>query len=158
MVCTVVEAFMQGFWITMAVVCAVVDVFLPYYLVIWFSGGALAALLFLWAGFNTPIQFAVFFLVSFALMGVVGRYINSRLLRGGSKMRTNIDEMMGKTAVVVMAIAAGEAGRVALKGTTWRTILDDEAATAAVGEKVTVLSIEGVTLTVRKQEEVQHAI
>jgi len=93
----------------------------------------------------------VFFLVSFALMALVGRYINSRLLRGGSKMRTNTEEMIGKTASAVMAISAGGAGRVALKGTTWRAILDDETAVAAVGDKVVVVSIEGVTLTVRKE-------
>jgi len=142
---------MIGFWITMAVVCAVVDAFLPYYLVVWFSGGAVAALLFCWAGFNMSVQFLVFFLVSFALMALVGRYINSRLLRGGSKMRTNTEEMLGKTASVVMAISAGDAGRVALKGTTWRAILNDETAAAAVGDKVVVVSIEGVTLTVRKE-------
>lgn len=62
-------------------------------------------------------------------------------------MRTNVDDIIGKTANVVMAIPAGEAGRVALKGTTWRAVLDDETATAAVGERVVVLSIEGVTLT-----------
>ncbi|MCE5192769.1 MAG: NfeD family protein [Candidatus Cryosericum sp.] len=142
---------MVGFWIMMGVVCLVVDAFLPYYLLIWFSGGAAAALLFDWAGFNTSVQFFVFFLTSFALMAVVGRHINTRLLRGGSEMRTNIEEMMGKTATVVMAINAGEAGRVALKGTTWRAVLDDETATAAVGEKVVVISIEGVTFTVRKE-------
>jgi membrane protein implicated in regulation of membrane protease activity len=142
---------MVGFWITMAVVCAVVDAFLPYYLLVWFSGGAIAALLFCWAGFNMSVQFLVFFLVSFALMALVGRYINSRLLRGGSKMRTNTEEMIGKTASVVMAIEAGGAGRVALKGTTWRAILKDETAVAAVGDKVVVASIEGVTLTVRKE-------
>ena len=124
---------MVGFWITMAVVCAVVDAFLPYYLLVWFSGGAVAALLFSWAGFNTSVQFLVFFLVSFALMALVGRYINSRLLRGGSKMRTNTEEMIGKTASVVMAIEAGGAGRVALKGTTWRAILNDETAVCRRG-------------------------
>jgi membrane protein implicated in regulation of membrane protease activity len=142
---------MVGFWIAMTIACAVADAMLPYYLLIWFSGGAIAALLFCWAGFNTSVQFLVFFLVSFALMALVGRYINSRLLRGGSKMRTNTEEMIGKTASVVMTIAAGGAGRVALKGTTWRAILNDETAMAAVGDKVVVVSIEGVTLTVRKE-------
>jgi membrane protein implicated in regulation of membrane protease activity len=142
---------MVGFWIAMTIACAVADAMLPYYLLIWFSGGAIAALLFCWAGFNTSVQFLVFFLVSFALMALVGRYINSRLLRGGSKMRTNTEEMIGKTASVVMAIAAGGAGRVALKGTTWRAILNNETAMAAVGDKVVVVSIEGVTLTVRKE-------
>lgn len=142
---------MIGFWITVAVACVLVDAFLPYYILVWFSGGALAALLFAWAGFNTQVQFFVFVVVSIALMAVVGRYINTRLLRGGSKMRTNIDEMMGKTATVVMAIGAGEAGRVALKGTTWRAVLNDETVTAAVGDKVIVVSIEGVTFTVRKE-------
>lgn len=142
---------MVGFWIAMTIACAVADAMLPYYLLIWFSGGAIAALLFCWAGFNTSVQFLVFFLVSFALMALVGRYINSRLLRGGSEMRTNTEEMIGKTASVVMAIAAGGVGRVALKGTTWRAILNDETAMAAVGDKVVVVSIEGVTLTVRKE-------
>src|SRR5664280_1550055 len=145
------EVFMTGFLITIAVVCAVVDAFLPYYLLVWFSGGAIGALLFGWAGFNTSVQFVVFFLVSFALMALVGRYINSRLLRGGSKMRMNTEEMIGKSASVVMAIPADGAGRVALKGTTWRAILNDQTAVAAVGDKVVVVSIEGVTFTVRKE-------
>ena len=59
--------------------------------------------------------------------------------------------MLGKTASVVMAISAGDAGRVALKGTTWRAILNDETVAAVVGDKVVVVSIEGVTLTVRKE-------
>ena len=142
---------MISFWIAIAVTCALVDAFLPYYLLIWFSGGALVALLFGWAGFNSSVQFVVFFLASFALIAFVGRAVNLRLLRGGPVMRTNVDDIIGKTATVVMAIPAGEAGRVALKGTTWRAVLDDEAATAAVGERVVVLSIEGVTLTVRKE-------
>lgn len=142
---------MISFWIAIAVICALVDAFLPYYLLVWFSGGALVALLFGWAGFNSSVQFVVFFLASFALIAFVGRAVNLRLLRGGPVMRTNVDDIIGKTATVVMAIPAGEAGRVALKGTTWRAVLDDEAATAAVGERVVVLSIEGVTLTVRKE-------
>ncbi len=142
---------MIWFWIAMTVSCTVIDAFLPYYLLIWFSGGALAALLFAWAGFSTPIQFVVFFVVSLALMAFIGRHINARLLRSETEMETNIDEMMGKIATVVMAIGAGSAGRVALKGTTWRAVLNDETATAAVGEKVTVVSIEGVTLTVKKE-------
>jgi len=142
---------MVGFWIMMGVVCLVVDAFLPYYLLIWFSGGAAAALLFDWAGFNTSVQFFVFFLTSFALMAVVGRHINARLLRGGSEVRTNTEEMLDKTASVVMAIPAGGAGRVALKGTTWRAVMIDETSSAAVGDKVIVVSIEGVTLTVRKE-------
>ena len=145
------EVLVISFWIAIAVTCALVDAFLPYYLLIWFSGGALVALLFDWAGFNTSVQFVVFFLASFALIAFVGRAVNLRLLRGGPVMRTNVDDIIGKTATVVMAIPAGEAGRVALKGTTWRAVLDDEAATAAVGERVVVLSIEGVTLTVRKE-------
>ena len=142
---------MISFWIAIAVTCALVDAFLPYYLLVWFSGGALVALLFGWAGFNSSVQFVVFFLASFALIAFVGRAVNLRLLKGGPGMRTNVDDIIGKTATVVMAIPAGEAGRVALKGTTWRAVLNDEAATTAVGERVVVLSIEGVTLTVRKE-------
>jgi len=66
-------------------------------------------------------------------------------------MRMNTEEMIGKSASVVMAIPADGAGRVALKGTTWRAILNDQTAVAAVGDKVVVVSIEGVTFTVRKE-------
>jgi len=145
------EVLVVSFWIAIAVTCALVDAFLPYYLLVWFSGGALVALLFDWAGFNTSVQFIIFFLASFALIAFVGRAVNLRLLRGGPGMRTNVDDIIGKTASVVLAIPAGGAGRVALKGTTWRAILDDEAASAAVGDRVVVMSIEGVTLTVRKE-------
>lgn len=63
---------------------------------------------------------------------------------------TNVDAIMGRTAVVTARIAPHAPGQVKVADEIWRAELDKEDAAAhEPGDKVTVAGIDGVTLKVR---------
>jgi membrane protein implicated in regulation of membrane protease activity len=87
---------------------------------------------------------------SFLYLAFLRRNIRSKLT--GPNRATNIDAVIGRTAVVVEPIAPHGAGMVRLGDELWRAALKDEgegAAAIATGATVVVDSVEGVTLKVR---------
>ena len=87
---------------------------------------------------------------AFLYLAFLRRRIRSRLT--GPNRATNIDAVIGRTAVVTERIAPNAAGRVRLGDELWRASLRDEGQDAAAiepGATVVVDSVEGVTLRVR---------
>lgn len=74
----------------------------------------------------------------------------------GRGVKTNVDALVGKTAIVSERIDPDtNKGRVIIEGENWRGQSADEAF-IEVGEKVTVVRVEGTKLVVRpysKREE-----
>ena len=63
---------------------------------------------------------------------------------------TNVDALLGRTAVVTLRIAPHEPGGVRVDGEIWRAALVPSASgSREPGDTVTVDSVEGVTLNVR---------
>jgi membrane protein implicated in regulation of membrane protease activity len=85
---------------------------------------------------------------AFLYLAFLRRRIRSRL--SGPNRATNVDAVIGRTAVVVERIAPHGAGMVRLGDELWRAALKDEGAPAIdTGATVVVDSVEGVTLKVR---------
>ena len=61
------------------------------------------------------------------------------------RTKTNIDELIGKEAVVIKAIEPYMAGEVKLDGKIWRAVSESKRV-YKVDEIVVVLRIEGVTI------------
>jgi membrane protein implicated in regulation of membrane protease activity len=61
--------------------------------------------------------------------------------------RTNVDRLIGAPAIVTRSIAPDKAGMVRMDDETWRAIADE---ILYESDAVTVESVEGVTLRVRK--------
>ena len=66
-----------------------------------------------------------------------------------SGVKTNMDNIIGKTAIVTEKIEAGGYGRVKIDGDDWKAKTDSGLA-AEVGEKVEIVSYESIILTVKK--------
>jgi membrane protein implicated in regulation of membrane protease activity len=75
------------------------------------------------------------------------RYVHGRLAVAGEK--TNIDAIIGRTGVVQQDISRNESGMVKIGNEQWHARSDEDIKT---GEEVVVLSIQGITLTVKKTE------
>ena len=63
--------------------------------------------------------------------------------------KTNIDVIVGKTGRVTKAVTPDDGGQVKVGYEEWRAKADEE---IAAGEKVEVVAVSGVTLTVKKIE------
>lgn len=114
---------------------------------IWFSLGALAALITSCFTPNFWVQLAVFLVVScaaFALVRpLVKRYVNPRT------QRTNADRLVGQEAIVTETIDnLASTGQASIAGQVWTARGEDNTPIEA-GARVKVLRIEGVKLIVR---------
>ena len=67
----------------------------------------------------------------------------------GTKVKTNMDNVIGRKAVVTEKIESDGYGRVKIDGDDWKARMEDDSE-AEVGEKVTVVSYESIILTVKK--------
>ena len=136
-------------WLIAMIVLLVVEGLVPGLISIWFALGALAALIA--AALHAPLwlQLAWFFVVSIAALALtrplVKKYVNARV------KPTNADMILGKDCVVTEEIDnIRGTGAVAVGGKTWTARMENDADTAAVGEVLKTLRIEGVKLIVRK--------
>ena len=88
---------------------------------------------------------------AFLYLAIFRRQVKARLASGPARA-TNIDVVLGKTAMVTERIAPHAPGMVRLGDELWRAALADEGADAMAkesGTTVLVDSVEGVTLKVR---------
>lgn len=88
--------------------------------------------------------------LAFIYLAFLRRHIRARV--SGADQPSNVDALLGRSALVTERIAPHAAGRVRLGSEMWRATLKDEGEGAAAlepGATVVVDSVEGVTLKVR---------
>jgi len=136
-------------WFAIIVLAAVIEASTMDLTSIWFSGGALLALLVaaIFGGTAGSIvaQVVVFLVVSSAMLLIL-RPILAKYLKKND-VKTNADRLIGKHAVCLKEIALDVRGEVTIEGKIWSAIANE---TVAIGEKVEVLAIDGVKLVVRR--------
>ncbi len=111
------------------------------------SGGALAAAASSWL-LDWPVwaDGAVFLVVSVLLLVLV-RPAARRRLTPPKDVRTGIEALEGKNALVLDRVARGE-GQVKLDGQVWTARPFDDGEVYEAGESVTVMRIDGATAVV----------
>ena len=111
-----------------------------------FAIGAGAAALTAAVGGGTVAQFAVFLVVSVALVVFV-RPLAMRHLRRGPETRTGIDALTGATALVLEQVDE-HGGRIKLQGDVWSARALEPGQVFAAGQQVNVAQIDGATALV----------
>lgn len=135
-------------WLALAIVFGVLEAMTAQLVSIWFTGGAIAALIGAVLGADSTWQVVIFIIVSAVLL-VATRGI-AKKLTSGEKVRTNADSLIGKTAVVTKDTDdMGLFGEAKIAGGHW-TIASEDGEPIEKGERVTVKKIEGVKLVVSK--------
>ena len=134
-------------WVAVMALAAFVEAATPILVSIWFSVGALVAMLAAYFGASITVQLLLFVFVSIAaLVGarpLAKRFIDPHIVP------TNADRLLGSEAQVTEAIDnEHSAGAVYIDGKTW-TARSEDGDIIPVGEPVEVIRMEGVKLFVR---------
>ena len=114
---------------------------------IWFTVGAVVAVVLALLKVNTVIQVVVFAVVSIVALLTI-RPLAANYLRG-NVVATNYDSLLGTMVKVTKEISADTWGEVATAGMTWSAV-EVNHETVEVGRHVKVLAIEGAKLIVKK--------
>lgn len=139
-------------WFFVGVAFLVVEMLLPGFILIFFTGGSwLVALLLLFLDISTTAQIAVFLVVSLILLFTLRKY-SIKTFKGNTAEEVDdryAESKIGKTATVTQAIAPGSTGEIKLMGSFWRAVADTE---IEVGRSVVVeqkASEDGLTFKVK---------
>ena len=133
-------------WLALVIAFALLEAMTSQMVSIWFSSGALLALVAALFDVELSIQIAVFIvstlILLFATRPLVKKFVNVK------KVPTNIDAVIGKTGLVTITIDndRGE-GQIKLQGIEW-TARSENGTNVAEGTKVLVERVEGVKLFV----------
>lgn len=138
-------------WLVLLALFIVIEAATMGLTTIWFAGGAVAAFIVSILGGKVVIQIILFLAVSILLLiftrPFAAKYINNH------KVKTNIDGLIGKRAVITQDVnnlaATGEAQ---LDGMTWTARTDDDELKIPEGTTVIVQEIRGVRLIVKPEE------
>ncbi len=136
------------YWLILFIALLVIEIITLGLTTIWFAGGALAAFALSLMEVPPVVQWAVFCAVSLILLFATRpwavRYFNSQ-----KKEKTNIDSLIGKTAVVTSTISNLEGkGEVYVNGLTWTARAGEDSVVIEEDTHVTVVAVQGVKLIV----------
>ena len=140
-------------WLVVFVACIAIEIITMGLTTIWFAGGALVGFFLSLAGVVPTVQWAVFCAVSLVLLFATRpwavRHFNSQ-----KKEKTNVDSLIGKTAVVTAEVSNLEGKAVAYaKDQTWKARTTEDTAVIPVDARVLVKAVEGVKLIVEEKKE-----
>ncbi len=137
-------------WIILGFVLCAAEIFIPSFFIFWFGLGAFAAA-FVSFFFGMTTQITVFIVVSAVLLIFTRPIVLKTLLRHDSPKKINIDDIIGKRAIVVKKIdPASGGGMIKINGELWRAASAD-GKEVEVGEYVKILKVEGTLLKVEKE-------
>lgn len=115
---------------------------------LWFVLGAFMALIAAMIGAPFIVQVVIFIIASIVFL-IFTKPAAKNLLKIGGE-RTNIDSLIGERGLVTADIQPFSMGQVKVKGQIWSALAEDGEPIIA-NETVTVSSIEGVKLIVKRE-------
>ena len=146
------EQYMWIIWLALFVVMLVIEGAGPGLVSIWFSFGALIALLVSFIpGVAWWIELIIFVVVSvatlLALRPVVKRFYKR------NNIRTNVDSFVGKRGYVIEDITFLKPGAIKIGDVSWTAIPIDNNEKILENEVIEVVAINGNKLVVKKVED-----
>ncbi len=131
---------MWWIWLILSIAFTITEAATVSVVSVWFALGSLAAMITSFITDALWLQLLVFALVSGIMLIIAQRFFVKKLKR--APVPTNVDLLIGKTATV-------SNGRAEIDGLTW-AFQEQNEQSLSDGDKVEVLSIEGVKLIVKK--------
>lgn len=141
---------MVFWWFIAFVVFLFIELITVTLVTIWFAMGAIAAVITTFFTDSVVVQSIVFVVVS-----IISLLITKPLVKKFKKFEitpTNSDRVIGKIGEVTKSISTNKYGEVKVFDSTW-TAKSKDNTSIAKGEKVKILSIEGVKLIVEKEDD-----
>ena len=119
---------------------------------IWFSAGALAAIVANLFGLDSWIQIIIFVVISTIFVIATRPFVKK--MSDNQTIPTNSDRLIGMTAVVTKEILEDEKGEVKAEFQKWPAISKNNKS-FSVGEKVLIVEISGNKLVVEELQEIE---
>ena len=133
-------------WLGVAIAMAIVEASTYAMVSIWFSGGAVAAMIAALLGARFKLQLGLFIVVSAILLACLRPLAKKRGV--GKPLPTNVHRMIGMVGIVTENIDnIAATGAVKLSGVEWSARSRD-GHKVAVGDRVKVVAIDGVKVIV----------
>ena len=136
-------------WVWLAIVIAslVLEFLTSEVVSIWFAVGSFVSLILAICNVNEAVQVIIFVAVSLLFLVCARPFIKKWTKR--NEIKTNVDSLVGRIAIVTEDIIDGNRGVVKLDSQEWSAISSDN---LVKGTKVVVLSIEGNKLIVKENK------
>lgn len=152
------ENYFWIFWIILAAILIIAEIFTTGFVLLWFGIGAVAAALANLAGVTSiPLQFLIFAIVSIGLTAASRTiFVNyfSREKTGGD-LKTGADALPGQVGTVVTSSnGALNEGAVKVFGSTWTAYPADGEEPLEAGDRVQVERVQGASIYVRRVGQV----
>ena len=139
---------MVWIWLGVVIALTLIEVITVNLTTIWFVASGIVAMILSLFIDEFFIQFLVFVVLGIILLITTKQYL-VRLI-DGHKQNTNLDRVVGMTAIVTEEIKKNSPGEVKVDGKKWTAISTKK---IKVGSNVKVLEIEGVKLKVEEVED-----
>ena len=136
------------FWLVLVIVLSFVEIATVSLVSIWFVASGIVAMILSFFIEDTAIITTIFILLGIFLL-VISRPIVNKL-RSKDNEKTNLDRIIGETAIVTEDIKKNVVGEVKVDGKRWSAVSKEKCLT---GDTVKVLKIDGVKLIVEKESE-----
>lgn len=135
-------------WLIIAIIFAIAEICYNGFFLLWFSIGALVALISSLLLHNLLLESIIFLIVSFVLLLTLTKYFTQKF-SGKKTVATNTDKLIGSHGIVIKSIGQNnlESGLVKLDGEVWSAVSDSNNSIAE-GSFVEVKAIKGVRLIV----------
>jgi membrane protein implicated in regulation of membrane protease activity len=143
----IMELAMIILWILFIVITIIIELETSDLVTVWFTVGAVGALISAALDAKPLFQIGVFLVISMILL-LSTRPLTKNMMRKGI-VRTNADKVIGMVGVVTKNVMPHDVGEVTVDNVQWRaTNLDGF--TFLVGEKVSIDAISGTKLIISK--------
>lgn len=139
---------MVWIWLGVVIALALIECMTVDLVTIWFVASGLVTLVLSFFIDSYFIQFLVFVILGVILLVTTRKYLVK--LIGTRKERTNLDRVIGMTAIVTEEIKKNSPGEVKVDGKRWTAIANKK---IKVDSTVKVLEIDGVKLKVEEVDE-----
>lgn len=145
----VVEPWMCFVWLGIFVIAIIVEFATTELVSFWFAGGALFALI---ASLIPGVPYwgeVIVFVASSTILLFSLRPITKKLL-SKKEIKSNVDEMIGKKALVIKKIDELNRGEIKIYGVVWTAEASDSKVSIEKDSIVEILAIEGNRVIVKK--------
>ena len=136
------------FWLVLVIVLSFVEIATVSLVSIWFVASGIVAMILSFFIEDTAIITTIFILLGIFLL-VISRPIVNKL-RSKDNEKTNLDRIIGETAIVTEDIKKNVVGEVKVDGKRWSAVSKEK---CLKGDTVKVLKIDGVKLIVEKESK-----
>ncbi len=139
----------EWIWLGLFIIFLIVEGASNALITIWFALGALISAILAFAGASEIVQIVVFFVSSIIFLIATRPAVKKYMDKNKEQLKTNVNSIVGKKAVITKEIKEHEFGEVKVDGQFWSAISEDSNIEIAEGINVIITGVSGVKLVVK---------